>query len=220
VRIAGSKLTITPPKANTPEAAEVFATRLYDMLPLVRITDLLAEVDHWTGLSARFTHLRTGLPADDTRVVLTAVLADATNLGLTRMAEVCNIATYSHLVWTAGWHLSEENYRQALATVVNAQQNQPLAACFGDGTASSSDGVLFLTAGHGEAAGSYNAKAGRDPALSIYSHISDRYAPFHAKMIPPHGEAPHVIDGLLYHEADLTPSTHHTDGGYVDISPP
>ena len=57
------------------------------MLPLVRITDLLAEVDHWTGLSARFTHLRTGLPADDTRVVLTAVLADATNLGLTRMAE-------------------------------------------------------------------------------------------------------------------------------------
>jgi TnpA family transposase len=111
--------------------------------------------------------------------------------------------------------LSEENYRQALATVVNAQQNQPLAACFGDGTASSSDGVLFLTAGHGEAAGSYNAKAGRDPALSIYSHISDRYAPFHAKMIPPHGEAPHVIDGLLYHEADLTPSIHHTDGGGV-----
>jgi hypothetical protein len=62
VRIAGSKLTITPPKANTPEAAEVFATRLYDMLPLVRITDLLAEVDHWTGLSARFTHLRTYRP--------------------------------------------------------------------------------------------------------------------------------------------------------------
>ncbi len=73
VRIAGSKLTITPPKANTPEAARSSPASLR-LLPLVRITDLLAEVDHWTGLSARFTHLRTGLPADDTRVVLTAVL--------------------------------------------------------------------------------------------------------------------------------------------------
>jgi hypothetical protein len=34
----------------------------------------------------------------------------------------------------------------------------------------------------------YNAKAGRDPALSIYTHISDRYAPFHATMNPPHGD--------------------------------
>jgi TnpA family transposase len=34
-------------------------------------------------------------------------------------------------------------------------------------------------------------------------------------MIPPHGEAPHVIDGLLYHEADLEPLVHHTDGGGV-----
>jgi TnpA family transposase len=213
VRIEGSKLTITPHKANTPEAAEVFAERLYDTLPQVRITDLLAEVDRWTGFSGRFSHLRTGLPADDPRVVLTAVLADATNLGLTRMADACSIATYHHLAYTAGWHLSEENYRQALAAVVNAQQSQPLAVHFGDGTASSSDGVLFLTAGHGEAAGSYNAKAGRDPVLSIYTHISDRYAPFHATMNPPHGEAPHVVDGLLYHEADLTPSVHHTDGG-------
>ena len=213
VRIEGEKLTITPHKANTPEAAEVFAERLYDMLPPVRITDLLAEVDRWTGFSAQFTHLRSGLPADDPRVVLTAVLADATNLGLTRMAEACSIATYHHLTWTAGWHLSEQNYRQALAAVVNAQQSQPLAAFFGNGTASSSDGVLFLTAGHGEAAGSYNAKAGSDPALSIYTHISDRYAPFHATMNRPHGEAPHVVDGLLYHEADLKTSIHHTDGG-------
>jgi Tn3 transposase DDE domain len=33
----------------------------------------------------------------------TAVLADATNLGLTRMAEACDIANYRRLAWTAGW---------------------------------------------------------------------------------------------------------------------
>jgi hypothetical protein len=130
VRIEGEKLTITPHKANTPEAAEVFAERLYDMLPLVRITDLLAEVDRWTGFSARFDHLRTGLPSDDPRVVLTAVLADATNLRLTRVAEACSVATYHQLAWTAGWHLSEKAYRQALAAVANAQQSQPLAAFY------------------------------------------------------------------------------------------
>jgi hypothetical protein len=35
----------------------------------------------------------------DRRVVLTAVLADATNLGLTRMAEACSIASYRQLAW-------------------------------------------------------------------------------------------------------------------------
>jgi hypothetical protein len=85
VRIRGAELTITPHKADTPEAADLLAKRLYGMLPALRITDLLTEVDRWTGLAARFTRLRSGLPAADPRVVLTAVLADATNLGLTRM---------------------------------------------------------------------------------------------------------------------------------------
>ena len=127
--------------------------------------------------------------ADDPRVVLTAVLADATNLGLTRMAEACDVASYHHLAWTAGWHLREETYRQALAVVVNAHQRQPLATVFGAGTASSSDGQLFLTAGRGEAAGNVNARAGRDPAVSIYTHISDRYVPFYTRLTASHGEA-------------------------------
>jgi TnpA family transposase len=215
VRIRGTELTITPHKADTPEAADLLAKRLYGMLPALRITDLLTEVDRWTGLAARFTHLRSGRPAADPRVVLTAVLADATNLGLTRMAEACSVASYHHLAWTAGWHLREETYRRALAALVDAQQRQPLAAAFGDGTASSSDGQLFPTAGRGEAAGTINARAGREPVVSVYTHISDRYAPFHAEAIAAAGEAAHVIDGLLYHEADLAPAVHHTDGGGV-----
>src|SRR3954447_5664392 len=83
------------------------------------------------------------------------------------------------------------------------------------GTASSSDGQLFLTAGRGEAAGNVNARAGRDPAVSIYTPLSHRYVPFYTRLTASHGEAAHVIDGLLYHEADLTTSVHHTDGGGV-----
>ena len=102
VRIKGAALKVTPLKAVTPEQAEALTERLYRRLPSMRITELLAEVDRWTGFSAAFTHLHSGLPAEDPRVVLTAVLADATNMGLTRMAEACSVASYRQLAWTAG----------------------------------------------------------------------------------------------------------------------
>ena len=215
VRIKNDELKVSPLKAITPEAAEDLAERLYGMLPNARITDVLAEVDRWTGFSRAFTHLHTGLPVDDPRVVLTAVLADATNLGLTRMADACSVASYRKLAWTAGWHLREDTYRQALSILVNAQQQHPLAALFGAADVSSSDGQHFLTAGPGAAVGAINARYGREVSALFYTHHSGRHAPYHTAAIPPAGEAVHVIDGLLYHEADLSIVTHHTDGGGV-----
>jgi TnpA family transposase len=215
VRIADSEMRISPLRAATPEEAEALAARLYGMVPAVRVTDLLAEVDRWTGFSAAFTHLHTGLPADDPRIVLTAVLADATNLGLTRMADACAVASYRQLAWTAGWHLREETYRRALAVLVDAQQAQPLATHFGAADVSSSDGQHFPTGGPGEAVGAVNARYGHDATTLLYTHVTARHAPFHAVAIPPSGEAAHVIDGLLYHEADLHTVVHHTDGGGV-----
>ncbi len=215
VRIKDGELTISPLKAVTPEAAEHLADRLYGMVPNARITGLLAEVHGWTGFADAFTHLHTGLPAEDPRVVLTAVLADATNLGLTRMADACAVASYQKLAWNAGWHTREETYRRSLAVLTDAQQRQPLAALFGAADVSSSDGQHFLTAGRGEALGAHNARHGREPSALFYTHHSARHAPYHAQAIPPAGEAAYVVDGLLYHEADLSISVHHTDGGGV-----
>lgn len=60
---------------------------VYDRLPRVKITDLLLEVDGWTGFSECFTHRRSGRPAEDRNALLTVILADGINLGLTRMAD-------------------------------------------------------------------------------------------------------------------------------------
>ena len=217
VRISGGEMKVTPLKAITPEAAEDAAERLYAMLPNARITAVLDDVHRWTGFASAFTHLHTGLPAKDPRIVLTAVLADATNMGLTRMADACSVASYRELAWNAGWHLREDTYRPALAIVGNALQRHPLAALFGAADVSSSDGQAFLTAGRGEALGAHNARHGhgREAAGLFYTHVSSRHAPFHTASIPPSGEAAYVIDGLLYPEADLAISVHHTDGGGV-----
>ena len=37
----------------------------YALLPHIKITDLLLEVDRWTGFSRHFTHLKTGQPCED-----------------------------------------------------------------------------------------------------------------------------------------------------------
>jgi TnpA family transposase len=198
VRIKDGELKITPLKAATPEEAETLADRLYATVPNLRITSLLAEVDRWTGFSSAFTHLHSETPAGDRRIVLTAVLADATNLGLTRMAKACSVASYRQLAWTAAWHLREETYRRALAILVNAQQRQPLAALFGAADVSSSDGQHFPTAGPGEAVGAVNAHYERTASALFYTHLSARQAPYHTVAIPPSGEAAYVIDGLLY----------------------
>jgi hypothetical protein len=55
VRIKGDELKITPLKAATPEAAETLADRLYAMMPNLRITSLLTEVDRWTDFDGAFT---------------------------------------------------------------------------------------------------------------------------------------------------------------------
>jgi hypothetical protein len=61
---------------------------------------------------------------------MASLLADGLNLGLTRMAEACSIASLGQLAWTADWHIRDETYALALPRLINQQQREPLAAMF------------------------------------------------------------------------------------------
>ena len=207
-------LKIAPIEKSTPPEAEAFAARLYATLPRIRITDLLFEVARWTLFTDCFTHLRSGEMVANPQILMAGLLADGLNLGLTRMAEACTIANLGQLAWVADWHIRDETYAAALWRLVDHQQREPLAAIFGSGFASSSDGQFFRAGGFGRAAGRINAHYGDDPGSKFYTHLSDRFAPFHTKVIAATAsEALHVLDGLLYHQSEVTVRRHHTDGG-------
>ena len=211
-------MKITPLTNSVPEEADALMQQACGLLPHVKITELLMEVDEWTGFTRHFTHIKSGDVASEKTLLLTAILADGINLGLTKMAESCPGTTYAKLSWLQAWHIRDETYSAALAELVNAQFRHPFAANWGDGTTSSSDGQRFKAGGRAEAAGHVNPKYGSEPGVLFYTHISDQYTPFHTRVINVGvRDATYVLDGLLYHESDLRIEEHYTDtAGFTD----
>jgi TnpA family transposase len=218
VELSENGMKILPLEGDRPDGSEALNGIANGMLPRLKITDLLLEVDRWTNFTRHFSHLKTNEPVKDRALLLTAILADAINLGLVKMAEACPGKSLAKLAWLVAWHIRDETYRTALAELVNFQHRIPFALHWGEGTTSSSDGQRYRAGGRGEAGAEINARYGIDPSVTFYTHISDQYAPFHTKVINATvRDATHVLDGLLYHESDLRIEEHYTDtSGFTD----
>ena len=204
--------------AAVPVEADELVLDLYKRLPDVRITDLLLEVDDATGFTEAFTHIRTGAPCTDRIGLLTVLLAEGLNLGLSKMAEATNTHDYFQLSRISRWHVEGDALNSALAMVIKAQSALPMARFWGGGTTASSDGQFFPTTRQGEAMNLINTKYGNEPGLKAYTHVSDQFGPFASQTIPATvSEAPYILDGLLMNEAGRNIREQYADtGGFTD----
>ncbi|MFT7596869.1 MAG: TnpA family transposase [Paracoccaceae bacterium] len=213
VRIERGRLKITPHDAVTPPAALRLERAIDAVMPRIRITDLLWEVNAQTGFLDAFTDLRSGKHHDEPAAVLATILAGATNLGLERMAYASSRVSHAQLTWAQTWYLRPETFADALGRIVDAHHGLSFAQHWGAAEHSSSDGQFF-SANRGS--GVINAKYGPDPGLKIYSFLSGQYGSFHSSVIgATAGEAPFVLDGLLSNPASFDPLVHYTDTGGV-----
>ncbi|MDE4760858.1 Tn3 family transposase, partial [Klebsiella pneumoniae] len=105
VDISDKGVKITPLENSVPSGVSPFADLVYGMLPHPKITEILEEVDSWTGFTRHFAHLKNNnVRPKDGRLLLTTILADGINLGLTKMAESCPGATRSSLEGIQAWY--------------------------------------------------------------------------------------------------------------------
>src|SRR3546814_184977 len=94
---------------------------------------------------------------------------------------------------------------EALRTLSESRRARPRASLWGNGTTSASEGQQVHGGCLGAASGDINARSGNEPGVAFYTHVSDRYDPFATRVIAATaGEAPYVLDGLLYQQTGLT----------------
>jgi hypothetical protein len=203
-----------------PEGTAATRAAIQRLFPRRTLPELLVEVHGWTGFADHLTSLNPQMREipNLTARKLAVVMGLGMNIGLENMAHAVAGMSYKDLVWVADWYVREDTLRQAIVELVNFLTRLPLSLCWGDGTTSSSDGQLF-----GVQARTLYARVNphapeRGISMKVYTHVADNLSPFYSQLLEStSGEAPYILDGLLYHETDLRPREHYADTrGYTD----
>lgn len=118
--IEDGQLRIERLKADVPEAAADLVLDLYRRLPPAKITDIIQDVAEATGFTEAFTHLRTGTPCKDIIGLLTVLLGEGLNVGLSKMAAATADHEYSQLSRLSRWFVESDAINEALAIVLDA----------------------------------------------------------------------------------------------------
>ncbi len=214
VRLDDAGNLVIPPLSaeDIPTEVRELKDELTALLPFAPMVSVLIELDRRTGFLDCFTHAGGATPRSRElrRNLLAVIISQATNLGLARMADASGISSDT-LAWTQEWYVREETLRAANQVLINYQRSLPLAAVFGSGSLSSSDGQRFPTQGKSITARALS-RYFADQGLSSYTHVSDQHAVFGTKVIvATDREAPYVLDEILGNQTDLPITEHATD---------
>jgi TnpA family transposase len=222
VRIgANDELIISPLKAeDLPDSAHSLQQLINKGLPHIDLSELLMEMDKLIGFSYALTHAggNASRSSETRKYLYAAILAQATNLGLSRMATIANLS-YDNLVWFTNWYLREDTLKEANNAIINFQYHQWLSQYWGGGTLSSSDGQRFPVAVKNRQAVALPRYFGYGKGLTFYTWTSDQHSQYGHKVIPSTmKDAPYLLDAILDNETELSILEHTTDtAGYTDV---
>ncbi|MEJ7894616.1 MAG: Tn3 family transposase, partial [Solirubrobacteraceae bacterium] len=202
VRLVGDRLELSPPAAleQRPETVRLRA-ELDRLVPHIDIPDVLADVEGWVGFTTYLTHAAGATPrmADLQQHLHAALLASGLNLGPTRMAECCSLS-YRQLAWATEWYLGDEQLEAVNAVLVDYLHQLQLAAHWGTGTFSSSDGQRSAARGHAATADAMAREFGyKRGALNLVNWVSDQYSQYGTKVVSvAEREAIHTLEAILH----------------------
>jgi Tn3 transposase DDE domain len=72
--------------------------------------------------------LHNGESAKDREALFASLLAEATNLGLTKMVDATPGMTRTRLSWVSDWYVRDECFTKALDEIVNSHHRLPFSA--------------------------------------------------------------------------------------------
>lgn len=215
VRLYRGHVVLDPVTADPVDAdAQRLASELGARLPRLELTELLLEVDAWTQFTAHLTHAAGATPrmAHLSEHLHAALLAAATNLGPTRMAASSDLS-YRQLAWATEWYLGDEQLQAANAVLVDYLHRLELAAHWGNGTFSSSDGMRSPARARAATADPLAREFGwRRGGLTTLCWTSDQNSQYGTKVVSvAEREASHTLDGILHNQTTLQIGEHTTD---------
>jgi len=219
VRLVGDRLELSPADALQDSPAAVGLRAELDRLtPRIDIPDLLAEVESWTGFTGQLTHAAGANPrmADLQQHLHAALLAWGLNIGPTRMAESCSLS-YRQLAWATEWYLGDEQLQAANDVLVDYLHQLQLAAHWGTGAFSSSDGQRSVARGRAAAGDPLAREFGfRHGALNLVNWVSDQYSQYGTKVVSvAEREAIHTLEAILQTRLPIAEHTTDTHGATV-----
>ncbi|KIE04653.1 Transposase, TnpA family, partial [Candidatus Jidaibacter acanthamoeba] len=209
-------------KAEIPDKVKQLQKVIDSRMPIIRIEQLLVEVDQQTNFTRHFIPIQqhNARPRNFYKTLIAALISQATNLGIVAMSSSVDGVSVDMLRHIFQFYVSEETIQAASAEIVNQHHQLPFAEIHGAGKLSSSDAQRFKMRADSLLSAYYPRYYGYyEKAIGIYTHISDQYSVFSTKVIScSPREALYVLDGLLENNTILKIQEHTTDThGYTEI---
>jgi TnpA family transposase len=184
------------------------------MVERLDIDTLLLFVDQRNGFMESFEHVlgRYRKSAPSKPAIIASLMAYATNIGLGRMADICNLS-YQEISTAAGNYIRLETLKEANDRIANATARLPIFRHFDidEAVHSSSDGQKFEAAIPTINARHSAKYFGLNKGVVAYTLLAN-HVPLNARIIGANEHESHFVFDILFNNAtDILPAVHSTD---------